>query len=87
VFLTAVTYLTVEQRMNTIFFKLGKTPIEIYELFQSVCSNEALGSSSGFDWFKRFKDGREYLQGEPRSGRLSTSRNADTIAYVLEMVT
>jgi hypothetical protein len=39
-----------------------------------------------FDWFKGFKDGSEDLQDDPRSGRPSTSLNADTIANVLETV-
>jgi hypothetical protein len=48
---------------------------------------EALSRSSVFEWFKLFKDGREDLQDDPRSGRPSTSRNADTVAYIREMVT
>jgi hypothetical protein len=35
-----------------------------------------------FEWFKGFKDGREDLQDDPRSGSPSTSGNADTIANV-----
>jgi hypothetical protein len=37
--------------------------------------------------FERFKDGREDFQYDPRRGRPSTSRNADTIANVREMMT
>jgi hypothetical protein len=40
-----------------------------------------------FEWIKRFKDEREDLQGDPRSGRPSTSLNADIIADVREMLT
>jgi transposase len=74
VFQTAVTFLAMVQRMNTKFaFKLGKTPIETYEMLQTVCGDEALSRSCVFDWFKRFKDGREDLQDDPRSGRPSAS--------------
>jgi hypothetical protein len=53
VFLTALTFLAMVQRMNTKFgFKLGKTPIETYELFQTVCGDEALSRSSVFERFK-----------------------------------
>jgi hypothetical protein len=85
VFLTAV----IEQRVNIKFcVKLGKTPTETYEMLQTVYGGEALSrSSSVFGWFERFKDGREDPLGDPRSGSPSTSRNADTIANVREMVT
>jgi hypothetical protein len=49
--------------------------------------DEALSHSSVFEWFKRFKDGREDLQDDTRSGYSSTSGNADTITNVREMVT
>jgi transposase len=84
VFLTAV----MEQRVNIkLCVKLGKTPTETYEMLQNVYGDEALSRSSIFGWFKRFKDGRDDLQDDPRSGSPSTSRNADTIANVREMVT
>jgi transposase len=84
VFLTDV----VEQRVNIKFcVKLGKTPTETYEILQTAYGDEAVSRNSVFEWFKRFKDGREDLQDDPRSGRPSTSRNADTIANVREMVT
>jgi transposase len=84
VFLTAV----VEQRVNIKFcVELGKTPTETYEMLQTVYGDESLSHSSVFEWLKRFKDGREDLQDDPRSGRPSTSRHADKIADVREMVT
>jgi hypothetical protein len=77
-----------EQQMSTKFcFKLDKTRIETDEILQNLCGDEALNHRSMFEWFKRFKYGREDLQDDPRSGRPSTSRNADTIANVSEMVT
>jgi hypothetical protein len=54
VFLTAV----MEQRVNIKFcVELGKMPTETYEMLQTVYGDEALGRSSVFEWFKRFKDG------------------------------
>jgi transposase len=67
--------------------KLVKTPTETYEMLHKLCGDEALSRSSVFEWLKLFKDGREDLQDDPRSGRPSTSRNADTITNVREMVT
>jgi hypothetical protein len=84
VFLTAVTFLAMELRVNSKFcFKLGKTPIETYKMLQTVYGDEAL---SLFEWFKRSTDGREDFQDDPRSWRPSTSRNANTIANIREMV-
>jgi transposase len=84
VFLTAV----MEQRVNIKFcVNLGKKRIETYEMLQTVYGDEALSRTSVFEWFKRFKDGCEDLQDVPRSGRSSTSRNADTIANAREMLT
>jgi hypothetical protein len=64
----------------TFCVKLGKTPTETYRMLQTVYVDEALSRSNVFEWFKRIKDGREGLQNDPRRGRPSTSRNADTIA-------
>jgi hypothetical protein len=66
--------------------KLGKTPTQTYEMLQIVCGDEALSHGSLFEWFKQFKDGHEDIQDDPRNGSPSTSRNADTISNVYEMV-
>jgi transposase len=77
-----------EQRMNVKFrVKLGGTPTETYEMLQTVYGDECLSRSSVYEWFKRFKDWREDLQVDPRSGHPSTAGNADIIANVHELVT
>ncbi|GFU36703.1 hypothetical protein TNCV_3311941 [Trichonephila clavipes] len=35
-----------------------------------------------FEWFRRFKEGRQSVNSDPRSGRPSTFRNEDKIAQV-----
>jgi hypothetical protein len=53
VFLTAATFLVMEQRMNTKYcFKLSKTPTETHAMSQTVCDDKALSRSSVFEWFK-----------------------------------
>jgi hypothetical protein len=77
-----------QQRVNTKFcFKMDKTPAEIYEMLQTVHGDEALSRSIVFKCFRRFKDGREDLQDDPRNGSPSTPRTADTIANVRDMLT
>jgi transposase len=84
-FLNGVTFLAMDQRGDMKYcFKLGKQPIEIYEMLQTVCGGEASRRNSVVEWFKRYKDGREDLQDDPSSGR---PRNADIIANIREMVT
>jgi hypothetical protein len=67
--------------------KLGKMPTETYEMFQTLYGVEALSRSRGFERFKPFKDGREYLQDDTIGGRPSTSGHADTIANIREVMT
>jgi hypothetical protein len=52
-FLTAVTLLAMEQRMNSKFcFKLSETPIGTCEMLQTVCDDEALSRSNESERFK-----------------------------------
>ena len=39
-----------------------------------------------FKWHKRFKEGREEVEDDQRSGRLSTSRTADNTEQVKQLV-
>ena len=39
-------------------FKIGKTATETYQLLQQAYSEDTLGRTQVFDWFRRFKDGR-----------------------------
>jgi hypothetical protein len=51
-------------------------------MLQSVCGDEAVSRNSAFEWFKRFKDGRENLQDDPRRGCPLSSRNMDTMEKI-----
>ncbi|GFU79594.1 protein GVQW3 [Trichonephila clavipes] len=64
-------------------FELGKTGPETYEMMKTAFGDE---SCSVFDWFRRFKEGRQSVNSDPRSGRPSTSRNEDKIAQVKAVV-
>lgn len=48
--------------------------------------DEALCLTVVVDWFKQLIWGGENLEDEPRSGRLSTVRNPETIAKTREIV-
>ncbi|KAG5345713.1 GVQW3 protein, partial [Acromyrmex heyeri] len=54
--------LIMEQRAAIKFcFKLKKTPSETLELLQTAYGNECLSRSKVFEWYARFKAGRESL--------------------------
>ena len=76
-----------EQRANLKFLaKLGKTPSESFAMMQQVYGEETMSSTRAFEWHKKFKEGREEVEDDPRSGRPSTSRTVDNIERVKQMV-
>jgi len=65
-----------EQRICIKFcFKIGKPATEPYQLLQQAYGEDAMGRTQVFDRFRRFKEGRTSVEGDPRSRRPSTSRN------------
>ena len=73
--------------MNIKFcYKLGKTVTETHEMLVQVYGTEAVSRKCVYDWFKRFHDGKETTEDEPRSGRPSTSRTPDMIEHVRQML-
>ena len=74
-----------EQRIDLKFLvRLGKTPTETLNLLNQVCGDNAM--SRVFKWHKRFKEGREELEEDPRSGRPSASRNDKNIELLRQKV-
>ena len=74
-----------EQRVNLKFLvKLGKTATEALTMLTKVYGDECLSRTQVFEWFKRFKEGRESTvdqgwakvkngsAGAPASGELSS---------------
>ncbi|GBN00224.1 Putative uncharacterized protein FLJ37770 [Araneus ventricosus] len=73
-----------EQRVNIKFcFKLGRTATETHEMLVKV---DAVSNKCVFVWFKRFRDGKEDVKDEPRSGRPPTSTTPDNIKRVRRML-
>ena len=79
--------MTTEQRINLKFLvRLGKTPSDTLEMLQEVYGDETMSHSRVFEWHKRFKEGREDVEDDSKSGRLSTSRTANNVERVKQMV-
>lgn len=73
----------VEQRIVVKFhFKLGKTASETYLLLKEVYGSECLSRTRVFEWFKRFKNGREDVEDDERSGRPSTSKTDENVEKI-----
>ena len=70
----------VQQRVNIKFFtKLGKSGTEIYNLLTEVYGDQCLSRTQVFEWFKKFKEGREYVGDEPKPGRPSTAKTQENV--------
>ncbi|GBO23081.1 hypothetical protein AVEN_56459-1 [Araneus ventricosus] len=75
-----------EQRVNIKFcFKLGRTATETHEMLAKVYGVNAVSKKCVYEWFKRFRDGKEDVEDEPRSGRPPTSTTPDNIKRVRRM--
>jgi hypothetical protein len=63
-----------EQRAAIKFcFKLGKSASETYELLQKAYGSYSWYRSMTFDWFKRFREGRESLEDD--DGKITCENN------------
>jgi len=75
----------VEQGVNVKFcVKLGKSATETYDFLKKVYGDECLSCTEVFEWFKRFKEGREEIGDDQRPGRPSTSKTDANIEKVSE---
>ncbi|GBN18077.1 Putative uncharacterized protein FLJ37770 [Araneus ventricosus] len=73
-----------EQRVNIkLCFKLGKTPTGTHEMLVKL---DAVSQKCVWEWFKRFRDGKEDVKDEPRSGRQPTSTTPYNIERVRRML-
>ena len=62
-----------------LYYKLGKTAAEMFEMLVQVYGREAESRMSVYEWFKLFREGKETTEDESRSGRPSTSRTPEMI--------
>ena len=79
--------MTIEQR-NTIKFcvKLGKTATETSKMLRDVYGDSSMSRTRVFEWHKRFVEGREDVEDDPKSGRPCTSTTDTNIEKVRQLV-
>ena len=79
--------MTTKQRINLKFLvRLGKTPLDALGTLQEVYRDATMSRSHVFEWHKWFKEGRDDVGDDSRSGRPSTSRTAYNVECVKQMV-
>uniref|UniRef100_A0A672I955 Mos1 transposase HTH domain-containing protein n=1 Tax=Salarias fasciatus TaxID=181472 RepID=A0A672I955_SALFA len=72
-----------EQRANIKFcLLLGKTAAETLTLLQQAYKDDALGKTQVYEWFGWFKKDQMSIEGQPKSGRPSTSRTAAVVREI-----
>jgi len=77
----------VEQCVDVIFcVKLRKSTTEMYDLLKKVYGDECLSHTQVFEWFKRFKGGREEIGDEQRPGHPSTSKTDANIKKLVKLL-
>ena len=76
-----------EQRICIKFcFKLNKTAAETHRMLKEAFGEQALNQARTFEWFKRFRDGRESVEDRKHSGRPSSCTTPKMIAKVPEVI-
>ena len=79
--------MSVELRINPKFLvRLGKTPTEAPKLLQEVYGDDTMSRTCLSEWLRRFKEGREEVEDEYRSGRPSTSKTDHNVECVRQKV-
>jgi transposase len=64
-----------EQRIIIKFCaKLGKSTSESLQMLTEIYGADAIKKSSVFEWHKKFKEGREDMKDDKRTGRPKTHR-------------
>ncbi|GFW71421.1 protein MAK16 like protein [Trichonephila clavipes] len=67
-------------------FRLRKMGTENYKMMRTAFGDDAMSRARVFGWFQRFKEDRQSVNSDPRSGSPSTSSNEDKIAQVKAVV-
>ena len=60
-------------------FKLGKNATEMYGMLQTAFRPSCMNRASVFEWHKRFKEGRESVRDDERSGSSKEVRTQELI--------
>ena len=75
--------MSIAQRINLKFLvRLGKTPTEAFKLLQKVYEDTTMSRTRIFECHRKFREGRENMKDDPRSGRQTVSRTNENVERV-----
>ncbi|KAG5310861.1 MOS1T transposase, partial [Acromyrmex insinuator] len=78
---------SLEQRYAIKFcVRLGKNVTETFQMLQEAFKDDCISRSQSGRWHKAFKEGREEVADEPRSGRPTTARTDENVNRVCEVL-
>ena len=79
--------LSMEQQLALKFcFKAGKSVTETLQMVNAAYGDQALSRSNVFRWYGRFRDGREDIEEDPRSGRPTECRNGNNVEKISQLL-
>jgi hypothetical protein len=67
-------------------FKTGKPATETSQLIKQVYGDNALSRTRVFEWYARYREGRENLEDDESSGRPVAARTPDMIETFRELI-
>jgi hypothetical protein len=67
--------------------KSGEKPSEIVRKLQVVYGAECMSKTRVFEWAKRFKEGRESVEDDPRAGAPVTARTDENVERLRARIT
>ena len=70
---------TLERYAIKFCFKLEKNAIETYGILQTAFGASCMNQASVFEWYKRFKEGKESVRDDERCGRSKEVRTPELI--------
>ena len=77
-----------EQRATIKFcVKAGKSAVETTELINKAYGRAAVSRANVYRWYARFRDGREDLKDDARSGHPSNARSDENVESVRHLLT
>lgn len=75
-----------EQRVSIKFcVRLNKSASETHHLLQQAYGDEVMSGARVFDWHGRFKEGREDVRDDVRSGRPVTHRTKENMQRIKDL--
>jgi len=67
--------------------KAGKSAVEMIELINKAYGSTAMSRANVYQWYTHFRDGREDMKDDARSGRPSTARTDENVESVRHLLT